>query len=78
MESNWRWNVAAYGMVGSGLLRLARSLELSDYLWGQPIARDAGGLALFYCPLPEELPVFVGWFDFGTLHFPCGQLVEPD
>jgi hypothetical protein len=78
LESNWQWNVARYGLVGLGLKRAARLLELPDYLSCQYIRRDAGSLALYYSPDPDQLPVFVGNYNIGPLHFPCGQLVEPD
>lgn len=78
MESNWQWNVARYGMVGLGLRRLARLLDLPDYLSGQYVGRSTSALGLYHCPDPDQLPVFVGFYNIGPLHFPCGQRVEPD
>lgn len=78
MESNWRWNVADFGFVGSGLRLLARRIDLPNYLIGIGMPPDPRRILLFYVYDPDQLPLLLGPLPYTSRHFPAGYDVEPD
>jgi len=78
VESNWRWNVAFYGMDPKAVRLCARLLSNPDYLVtaDEPFLGFAG---FWYAPLgnPQEATKFATGY-YPGVNFPFGNLVEPD
>lgn len=80
MESDWRFNVAKWGMVGSGWRLLARLR--GTFAGFMLTAFDEGPLEAYYILFPNPDYDPQSWFiysgGYGPGHFPFGLDVDPD
>jgi hypothetical protein len=80
LESNWRFNVAVAGMVGSDWRLAARVLGAPFLAIANPDAAQPGSFRVYTGDLSTSLPTFVAYVEIppGSPHFPYGVNVEPD
>lgn len=80
MESNWRYNVAANGMVDTDWKLCARMRGVFDGFW--LVSFNVPGIQTWhmYFPLPVDDPLTWQFFQGGSGpgHFPFGMDVDPD
>jgi len=80
LESEWRWNVALFGMSGSAWRLCARFVDDPDFVVVADRVYPFPRYSVWDVSDPDQLPVFVGNFLI-TTHpptFPYGNDVEPD
>lgn len=80
MESNWRFNVADFGMSSSNWRLSARYVEFPQFILVNPAPPFLNRYRIFQDAGPGQVPTFVALVNIGpgNPHFPYGNVVEPD
>lgn len=78
MESNWRFNVAYFGLVGEGIELASRSLLSPPYVVCKYEQFSSFAYGIWFIPDFEHDPLFAGFHSTEGLHYPYGVRVEPD
>ena len=80
MESEWRFNVAKYGIASGIALLCSPLVEDPDVLVTKSTFPDGRWVLYRPSPFPERgwIPFSFGFPDPATPHFPYGFDVEPD
>jgi len=80
LESDWRFNVAEFGMVASGWELCARVAGSPSVILVVKTTEFPGKAAIYFVPTILSLPVLLSVGDPppGHPHFPFGAIVLPD